>query len=136
VKGKNREGVKWRLGIDAPKFDGQREVENVVHLSDKAIATSGNYRKYYEKDGVKYAHTIDPTTGKPVQHSLLSATVIAETCGEADAYATAFMVLGVQKTLDFVERNPDLKLDVYLLYDDGSGSIQRAMSKGFENYLK
>jgi len=136
VKGKNRENVDWRLGIDVPKFDGQREVENVVNLTDRAIATSGNYRKYYEKDGVKYAHTINPKTGKPVQHSLLSATVVSETCAFADAYATAFMVMGVEETMNFIKKHPELNLDVYLLYDDGSGTIQRAMTDSFKEYLE
>lgn len=136
VKGENRDLVNWRLGIDVPKFEGQREIENVVNLTDKAIATSGNYRKYYVKDGVKYAHTINPQTGRPVQHSLLSATVIAETCAEADAYATAFMVMGVDASLQFVKDHPELDLDIYLLYDDGSGTIQRAMSDGFDKYLQ
>ena len=136
VKGKNRENVAWRLGIDAPKEDGARSLNNIVHLSNKAIATSGNYRKFYVKDGVKYAHTINPKTGKPVQHSILSATVVAENCALADAYATAFMVMGVTKSMEFVSKNPDLNLDVYLLYDNGSGMVQQIMSAGFEAYLK
>ncbi|MDB2657354.1 FAD:protein FMN transferase [Crocinitomicaceae bacterium] len=137
VKGKNRENKRWRIGIDSPKQkQGTRVLDNVVNISNKAIATSGNYRKFYIKDGVKYAHTIDPKTGKPVQHSLLSATVIANSCADADAYATAFMVMGVEKSMEFVEANPKLGLDVYLLYDDGTGVIQRKMTQGFEKYLK
>ncbi len=137
VHGKNRENKDWRIGIDSPnQKEGKRVLENVVNISNKAIATSGNYRKFYVKDGVKYAHTIDPNTGKPVQHSLLSATVIANSCAEADAYATAFMVMGVEKSMKFVQSHPKLRLDIYLLYDDGSGNIQRKMSKGFKKYLK
>lgn len=136
VKGKNRENIAWRLGIDAPKEDGTRSVNNIVHLSNKAIATSGNYRKFYVKDGVKYAHTINPKTGKPVQHSILSATVVADNCALADAYATAFMVMGVSKSMEFVSKNADLDLDIYLLYDNGSGMVQKVMSEGFEAYLK
>lgn len=137
LRGKNRENKKWRIGIDSPEQqEGKRVLDNVVSVSNKAIATSGNYRKFYIKDGVKYAHTIDPKTGKPVQHSLLSATVIANSCAEADAYATAFMVMGVEKSMDFVKKNPKLGLEIYLLYDDGNGSIERKMTKGFKKYLK
>jgi len=137
LKGKNRENKNWRIGIDSPmQQEGKRVLDNVVNISNKAIATSGNYRKYYIKDGVKYAHTIDPKTGKPVQHSLLSATVIANSCADADGYATAFMVMGVEKSMEFVKNHPELELEVYLLYDNGSGAIQREMSKGFKKYLK
>ncbi|MCR9172573.1 MAG: FAD:protein FMN transferase [bacterium] len=137
VKGKNRENEKWRIGIDSPQQEeGKRVINNVVHITDKAIATSGNYRKFYIKDGVKYAHTIDPKTGSPVQHSLLSASVIANSCAEADAYATAFMVMGVEKSMEFVQNHPELDLDIYLLYDDGTGEILSEMTDGFGAYLK
>lgn len=137
VKGKNKEGNNWRIGVDSPnQKKGTRTIENVVHVSDRAVATSGNYRKFYMKDGVKYAHTINPKNGKPVQHSLLSATVIANTCAEADAYATAFMVMGVDDALKFIENYPELGLEAYLLFDAGDDELQRAMSSGFEKYLK
>ncbi|GAB5418082.1 MAG: FAD:protein FMN transferase [Crocinitomicaceae bacterium] len=137
VKGKNKENIDWRIGIDSPNQEGTtRVIENVVNISDKAIATSGNYRKFYVKDGVKYAHTIDPKTSAPVQHSLLSATVIADNCTYADAYATAFMVMGVDAAMSFVNSHPELGLDIYLLYDNGSGVIEREMSDGFKKYLK
>lgn len=136
VKGTNPEGKKWRIGVDSPTQEGgQRKIENVVHITDRAVATSGNYRKYYEKDGVRYAHTIDPTVGKPVEHSLLSATVIASSCAAADAYATAFMVMGTDRALDFVKEHPELNLEVYLLYDE-NGTLNRAQSPGFSKYLK
>ena len=137
VKGKNKEELDWRIGVDSPnQKEGTRVIDNVVNISNKAIATSGNYRKFYVKDGVKYAHTIHPTSGKPVQHSLLSATVITNSCAEADAYATAFMVMGVERSMEFVRSHPKLDLDVYLLYDNGSGKIERTMTKGFKEYLK
>lgn len=137
IRGKNRENKKWRIGIDSPnQKEGKRVINNIVHVSNKAIATSGNYRKFYVKDGIKYAHTIDPKTGKPVQHSLLSATVIANNCADADAYATAFMVMGVDKTMRLVKKHPELGLDVYLLYDNGKGEIASKMTKGFRSYLK
>src|SRR5690606_9278953 len=114
----------------------ERELENVMVISDKAIATSGNYRKFYEKDGVKYSHTLDPKTGFPVQHSLLSATVVANDAGTADAFATAFMVMGTEKTLEFIKSHSEENLDVYLLYADDKGQIQRKMSKNFSKYLQ
>lgn len=137
VKGKNTKNGLWRIGVDSPnQEDGKRIIENIVNISDKAIATSGNYRKFYLKDGVKYAHTINPKTGKPVQHSLLSASVIANSCAEADAYATAFMVMGVEKSMQFVKDHPELNLEIYLLHDEGNGEVQRSMSPGFQKYLK
>ncbi len=136
VRGGNREGINWRIGIDAPKENlPNREIENVLSVSDVAVATSGNYRKFYVKDGVKYAHTLNPITGFPVQHSLLSVTVIADNCQVADAYATAFMVMGTEETLTFVKQNPNLKLEVYLLYSDKKGRIQRKMSEGFSKFI-
>lgn len=136
VKGKNREGEQWKIGVDTPIENATtRELENVLHVSDKAIATSGNYRKFYVKDGVKYAHTLNPATGFPVGHSLLSATVIADQCSTADGYATAFMVMGVDATIEFVKNHPEEKLEVYLLFADENGEVKRRMSEGFETYL-
>lgn len=136
VRGHNREGENWRIGVDVPKENlTKRELENVISLTNKAIATSGNYRKFYEVDGKKYAHTLDPSTGFPVQHSLLSATVVADKAASADGYATAFMVMGVEKTLEFVNEHPGLELEVYLLYADENGNIQRKMSANFSNYI-
>ena len=86
------------------------------------MATSGNYRNYYIKDGKRYAHTIDPHTGRPVQHSLLSATVIAPTCAMADAYATAFMVMGLDKAKAILAANNRLK--AYLIYTDSNNNMQ------------
>lgn len=137
VRGHNREGENWRIGIDVPKENlTSRELENIISLTGKAVATSGNYRKFYEVDGKKYAHTLNPKTGFPVQHSLLSATVVANDAATADAYATVFMVVGVEKTLEFVKNNADLDLDVYLLYADENGNILRKMSSAFSQYLK
>jgi thiamine biosynthesis lipoprotein len=91
----------------------------VLRLTDCAIATSGNYRNYYYKDGIKYAHTIDPRTGYPVQHSLLSATVIADNCMRADALATAFMVLGVDSAMAYCNRHPEIEGYFILAADSG-----------------
>ena len=138
VKGTNRSGQNWKIGIDVPKEDtssnGVRQLENVLSFSNKAIATSGNYRKFYVKDGKKYAHTLDPRTGNPVEHSLLSATVISKNCSTADAYATVFMVIGLEETKKFIKNHPELGLEVYLLYDDNN-SIKRYYNKSVEAYL-
>lgn len=135
VKGLNREGNPWRIGIDSPiENQVNRDLENIINVSDKAVATSGNYRNFYEKDGVKYAHTLNPKTGWPVQHQLLSVTVITDECSMADAYATAFMVMGVEKTIEFVsEINKDL--EVYMIYTNEKGELERQTSSGFEKYL-
>ena len=92
----------------------------ILNVTDKAMATSGNYRNFYYKGGKKYAHTIDPKTGCPVQHSLLSATVIADDCATADAYATSFMVMGFEKARKFLEKHTELM--VYFIYSDEKGN--------------
>lgn len=140
VKGVNDDGKPWVIGIDLPSEEnegtGNRALENYLHISNGGIATSGNYRKFYEKDGRKYSHTLHPITGYPVEHNLLSATVIAPNAAIADAYATAFMVMGVKESLDFVEANEDLELAVYLLYENDQGRIARASNQRMKLYLK
>jgi thiamine biosynthesis lipoprotein len=119
VNGTNADGVAWRIGIDKPVENSDadtRELQEIVSLENRSIATSGSYRKFYEKDGVKYSHTLDPLTGYPVTHSLLSATVVAESCAMADAMATAFMVMGPAKSIVFIETNTELGLDVYFIF--------------------
>lgn len=139
LKGKNSEGTNWIIGIDVPSEDNDgkstRELENYLSLSNVGLATSGNYRKFYEKDGKKYSHTLNPKTGFPVEHNLLSTTVIAENAALADAYATAFMVMGVEETMDFINKNSSLNIEVYLLFENSSGRIERVFSKGMEAYF-
>ncbi len=111
LSGKNSKMKKWRIGINKPVDDSlsiNQELQTILETSDVGMATSGNYRKFYYKDGKKYAHTIDPRLGYPVQHNILSATVIAKDCTTADAYATAFMVMGLDKAMAFCETHPDL----------------------------
>lgn len=136
VKGKNREGIAWKIGVDSPVQDkNERVITEVLHLTDKGIATSGNYRKFYVKDGKKYAHTFNPKTGRPVEHNMLSATVIAKTAGEADAYATAFMVMGMDEAKAFVENHPELNLDVLFISSDSDNKLSSFKSEGFKKYL-
>lgn len=131
--GKKPHNESWKVGIEIPEeSDGERVYNKVVNIYNEAVATSGNYRKFYVLDGVKYAHSLDPKTGYPVKHSILSSTVIAETAGEADAYATAFMVMGVEKSLVFAKNHPEIK--IYLMYDD-KGVIKTKMSDNFKAYI-
>ena len=111
VKGKNSRMKTWRIGINKPVEDSlsiNQELQTILEVSGVGMATSGNYRKFYYKDGKRYAHTIDPRIGHPVQHSILSATVIAKDCTTADAYATAFMVMGLEKSMEFCKAHPEL----------------------------
>lgn len=142
TKGMNDRNMKWVIGIDEPiesntgfESTEKRDLENYIEISGKAMATSGNYRDFYEHDGVVYSHTISPITGKPVRRSILSATVIANDVATADAYATAFMVIGVEDALELVNNHPELGIDVYLLYDNEKGGIERAYNKGMMMYL-
>lgn len=132
VHGKNPKEKKWRIGINKPVDDSlatNQELERIVEITDAAIATSGNYRNFYYNNGKKYAHTIDPSTGYPVQHSLLSATVVANDCMTADAYATAFMVMGVEKALEMAESNPDI--EAFFIFSDEEGNLQTCQTSGF-----
>ena len=119
TRGISEKRVPWKIGVTKPTDDTLHvgnELQTVLNVTDKAMATSGNYRNFYYKGGRKYAHTIDPKTGRPVQHNILSATVLCNQCAKADAYATAFMVMGLDKAREVLERNPDLM--VYFIYDD------------------
>ena len=124
----------WTIGIDSP-VDGNENpgelLQGIYQCSEEpqGIVTSGNYRKYYLKDGRKYAHTIDPRTGYPVEHNLLSATVKAPTATAADAYATYCMVIGLEESVAFIQGRPDL--EAYLVYDDG-GEMRTWASDGFQ----
>ena len=129
VKGHNKNGNPWGIGITKPVDDSlsvSQELQTVLRLTDCAIATSGNYRNFYYKDGVKYAHTIDPRSGYPVQHSLLSATVIADNCMRADALATAFMVLGADSAMAYCERHPEIKGYFIVAADSGRYEVQQS----------
>ena len=115
----------WKIGVTKPTDDSlaiDKELQTVLNVKDMAMATSGNYRNFYYKNGKKYAHTIDPKTGYPVQHNILSATVLAKHCAEADAYATAFMVMGMDGAKRTLDKHPELM--AYLIYADHKGDMQ------------
>lgn len=136
-KGVNPSGKLWQIGIDKPVDDPENsntELQTIISVSNVGLTTSGNYRQFYIKGGKKYAHTINPQTGYPVDHNLLSATVIAPTSMQADAYATAFMVLGVDSSLSLCRRLKNI--DCYLVFTGADGNYQVAMTDGFKKYLK
>ncbi len=125
--GKNAKGGKWKVGIVKPNDDPtgrQNELQEVIASSDLCMATSGNYRQFYYENGARRSHTIDPRTGYPVEHNLLSATVIAPSCMQADALATACMVLGPEKALEMIEQIDSVAC--YLIYatPDGTATLQ------------
>jgi thiamine biosynthesis lipoprotein len=136
AKGKNAKGKTWMIGISTPEEDllaSTSELQAKLQLPDLAMATSGNYRNFYVEDGKKYAHTIDPITGYPVQHSLLSATVLAKDCMTADAFATAFMVMGMDSGIEIARQVQEI--EVYFIYADDNGNNQIYMSDNFGQYL-
>ena len=125
TKGISQKRMPWKIGVTKPIDDSlslSQEIQCIINVTDKSMATSGNYRNFYYHGGKKYAHTIDPKTGYPVQHSILSATVIANNCATADAYATAFMVMGMEKAQKLLERHPELM--AYIIFADKDGIIQ------------
>ncbi len=136
VAGHNPNGEVWHIGINKPQDDSlsvNSELQTILAVSGVGIATSGNYRNFYYKGGRKYAHTIDPHTGYPVQHSILSATVIASDCMSADAYATSFMVMGLDKAREFLSRHSGI--DAYLIYSGDNGEYEVYMSDGMKRYI-
>lgn len=134
--GANPKGQTWNIGISKPEEDSffkEQQLEAIAGLKDKALATSGNYRNFYVEGGKKYAHTIDPKTGYPVQHSLLSTTVLSDSCMTADAYATAFMVLGLDKSIEIANSIPEI--EVYFIYAGEDGKLKSYFSDGFKSTL-
>ena len=123
LSGHNPKGKDWNIGISKPVDDSlsvNNELQTVIPVTDIAMATSGNYRNFYVKDGRKYAHTIDPHTCMPVSHSLLSATVFAADCATADALATSMMVMGLDSAQALCSRHPELR--AYFIYTDSAGN--------------
>lgn len=132
--GVNDKGRVWSIGINKPIEDSTmqhtNELQRVVQLDGKALATSGNYLQYYYKNGTKYAHTIDPCSGKPVNHTLLSSSIIADDCMTADALATACMVIGVDSALSLIESLPNV--EGYFIYAGNNGEYLEKHTNGFK----
>ncbi|MBI4647768.1 MAG: FAD:protein FMN transferase [Bacteroidia bacterium] len=137
AQGKNKNGVIWKIGIDKPLEDPyalDRQLQAVVALDGKAIATSGSYRKFRIENGVKYSHTIDPATGYPVNHNLLSVSILADDCITADAYATAFMVFGFDKSLEFLKHHPEL--EAFFIYSSQHNRLKTYTTEGFKKLFQ
>ncbi len=139
TKGNNPNGECWRVGINKPEDDKtglKNEIEEIIQLcGKKGLATSGNYRNFYIKDGKKYAHTIDPRTGYPAAQNILSATVIASDCMTADAYATTFMVVGIDAACEMAKKIPGI--EYYLICtDEETGQYKKICSDGIKAMLK
>lgn len=135
ARGKSGKNRPWRIGIDRPEDDvtaQQRELQLVMEITGGALATSGNYRNFYIHEGKKYAHTIDPLTGYPVQTEVLSASVYAPSCMEADAFATAFMVSGLEKAKKIVQEYAEL--EACFVYEK-DGELKTWMSEGMEQKI-
>jgi thiamine biosynthesis lipoprotein len=136
VRGINPTGAWWRIGINRPVDDSlavNNELQTILQVSDVGIATSGNYRNFYYRGGKKYAHTIDPHTGYPVQHSILSATVVAHDCMTADAYATAFMVMGRERSIAFLAGHPEI--EAYFIYAGDEAADHTYHTPGMNRYI-
>jgi len=124
LSGRNPKGKDWNIGISKPIDDSlsvNNELQTVIPITDIAVATSGNYRNFYVKDGRKYAHTIDPHTCMPVSHSLLSATVFAQDCATADALATSMMVMGLDSAQVLCARHPEIQ--AYFIFSAPDGTL-------------
>ncbi|MDR1793111.1 MAG: FAD:protein FMN transferase [Bacteroidales bacterium] len=133
AKGQKTDG-NWKVGIEQPSENqySERQMAVAIPLINSALVTSGNYRKYFEKDGKRFGHTISPKTGQPAQNQLLSATIKCPKAALADAYATACMVMGVQKSKQFLEQHP--QLDAYLIYIEND-TLKTFLTKGFKELL-
>ena len=136
ANGINADDNLWRVGVDKPseEIDLEERFQFILDLEDKALASSGNYRKFYIKDGVKYVHTINPKSGFPSKNRLLSVTVISDKCALADAYATAFMAMGLKQTKQLYNKLAD-ELDVYLVYTDKNGDWKTFVSPGMQKRI-
>jgi thiamine biosynthesis lipoprotein len=131
VKGKNQQQLLWKIGVESPSFL-QSGAQKVISIDGQSVATSGDYRNFFEKDGIRYSHTIDPETGKPVIHNIASLTVIADTAMEADGLATALMVMGEEKAMQLATEH---HIPIYiLLYQNDTFSVSHSPS--FSSFLQ
>ena len=134
--GTKKKGTPWKVGVDKP-YDNNyipgQDLQVILALEDNSMATSGNYRKFFEENGVKYSHSIDPKTGYPVRHNLLSVTVTAPDCMSADAFATAFMIMGLEKSVKLVNKLD--KIEAYFIYSDKDGNFCTEFTDGFREII-
>lgn len=134
ANGVNEKGELWKVGVNRPEESANAsDLISIIALQDRGMATSGNYRNFYVRDSVKISHTINPATGYPVSHTLLSATVVADNCMTADAYATAMMVMGKDKAIALDSALSEI--EVFLIYDDGNGGYKTFASESLKPFL-
>ncbi|HPY66625.1 MAG TPA: FAD:protein FMN transferase [Bacteroidales bacterium] len=132
----DRNGRDWRIGIDRPEDNNMisgQELQAIINMKDRSLATSGNYRKFYIENGIKYSHTIDPETGYPARNQLLSATILAGDAATADGVATACMVMGKDKTIEFLSDHPGF--EGFLIYSDDSGNFRTWISESLKKNI-
>lgn len=135
-KGTNAKNNFWRVGIDKPNDDNIApggELQAIIELNNKSLTTAGNYRKFFVENGVKYGHTIDPKTGFPAKNTLLSATVVCDDAITADAWDTAFMVLGLEKSKELLKKLPGI--EVYFIYSNEQGKYEIFFSEGLKKMI-
>ena len=130
TKGKNRKNEPWMIAVEIPDLEstGNKITRWAVHLENKAMATSGDYRNYYEIDGVRYSHEIDPRTGYPAKTGIASATVVASNCMDADALATALIIMGAESGLQFIEKLDGV--EAFLILREGDDNNYRTIKSG------
>ncbi|NVN94449.1 MAG: FAD:protein FMN transferase [Bacteroidetes bacterium] len=135
AKGHKPNGDHWKVGIEKPidNTEGDNPLKAIVKIENKALNTSGNYRKFYIENGIRYSHEINPKTGYPAHNNVLSATVLADDCMTADAYATAFMVMGLEKSIAFLAAHKELS--AYLIYAEESGVYKIFESEGLKDIV-
>lgn len=130
ARGKNNKGTVWRIGIEKP-VTGKRSVQRIIQLDDIAMATSGDYRNYFEKDGIRYSHTINPNTGRPITHNLASVTVLDGSATTADALATGLLVMGLEKAWNLALRE---NISALFIYRENDGFSEK-VTPGFQRYI-
>lgn len=130
TKGRNHEGQLWRIGIANPT--GQGELQKALALNNMSMATSGDYHNYFERDGVRYSHTIDPRTGRPITHALASVSVLHKSCAYADGLATAINVMGPEKGFAFAEK---YNFAVFMIVKQGEGFVEK-MTSNFKKAVR
>ena len=131
AKGEKAPGQDWTLAIETPEVEPGAFAQ-WVHPHGKAVATSGDYRNYFEKDGKRYTHILDPRSGRPIDHPLASVSVIADDCTSADAFAKAYMILGPEAAAKFAET---MKMPILMLIKQASGNFEQRSAAGFDSYL-
>lgn len=137
ASGLKQDRKQWKIGVDKPIDNNLipgRELQAIVSLYNRSLATSGNYRKFYVENGIRYSHTIDPATGYPARHNLLSATIVADDCMTADAFATACLVMGLEKSIEMISDNPEL--EAFFIFSGEDGAFETYATEGFEEMME